>query len=215
MGTQTRASAMAQRKVTPEELEALIEEGVDGVNASLRMLNALAEATNTEDREDMQECVSTLRTSRTRIQQGAAQLIRIYQDEMVASKESDRLVEESLEALFEQGIGSAGLSAGNAGDDGGASRAELEKAETEIALLRSQLDAAHEGHNADPELRGQVELLARAVQDREEEISELTCRIEELENELDEAEGVNQHLTEMLMKHNGDMAESSDDSGGE
>merc|ERR1711977_591067 len=129
----------------------------------------------------MQECVSTLRTSRTRIQQGAAQLIRIYQDEMVASKESDRLVEESLEALFEQGIGSAGLSAGNAGDDGGASRAELEKAETEIALLRSQLDAAHDGHNAD----------------------------------LEEAEGVNQHLTEMLMKHNGDMAESSDDSGGE
>ena len=205
---------MSQTTQPPAQLREEGRSALAGMNDVLAQLGKYD-----GDNEDVMDGTRALRRALTSMQT-TFMLMANSLEEAIAAKEmaTSNDQEEAMLKMFEA------ASMHDAGGD--ASCARLEDAEGEIAMLRSELDEVRKerlqgDHDAEAKLLGQVERLMRTVQGRDEEISDLTCRIDELENELDgahaeleEAEGVNQHLTEILMKHDEDMAAPGDDSGG-
>merc|ERR1711939_278355 len=177
MGTQTRARAMSRPTQTSVQLR---EKGRSALADMKGVLAQLDEYNG--DNEDVLDATSAL-TKALASMQTTFMLMANSLEEAIAAKEMATSNDQEADILKM-------LEAASLHDTGGdASRARLEEAEGEIAMLRSQLDAT------EAKLLNQVEGLTRAVEDRDSRIDELENELDGVYTELEEAESVNEQLT--------------------
>merc|ERR1712025_153479 len=164
MGTQTRVRAMSRPTQTPVQLR---EKGRSALAAMNGVVTQLDEYDG--ENEDVLDATSAL-TRALASMQTTFVLMANSLEEAIAAKEmaTSNDQEEAMLKMLEA------ATLHDAGDDGGgASRAKLEAAEDEIALLRSQIDAMRSGHDDEAMLYAESESLKGVVKEREAEIFDL------------------------------------------
>merc|ERR1712025_467750 len=157
MGTQTRVRAMSRPTQTPVQLR---EKGRSALAAMNGVVTQLDEYDG--ENEDVLDATSAL-TKALASMQTTFMLMANSLEEAIAAKEmatSNDQAEAMLKMLEAASLNDAG------GD--GASRAKLDAAENEIAVLRSQIDAMHDGHNDEAMLYGEIESLKSQIAERDD-----------------------------------------------